>query len=1024
MRLLQFDSLGTLSLTKDFEDRLPAYAILSHTWGHDQDEVHFDDLKHESFKNKPGYHKIRFCGEQAKKDGLEYFWVDTCCINKADLVEYSEAINSMFRWYQAAAKCYVYMFDVSVSEEDLNTPSTYVWTEPFMNSRWFRRGWTLQELLAPTSVDFFSSKGTHLGDKKALEQLIHQITDIPITALRGESLSQFSVNERMRWAAKRVTKRKEDEAYCLMGIFGVFIPPIYGEREHALIRLRAEAEKLSGSECLPMHLPFHSQSLTCLAARSEMLNLHWVVPRSPNGLFTGRKDILDDLEAKIRRAIHGTIVPESCCFVISGMGGQGKSEISLQLAQRVRSMCAKSLSICCILIATTDSNRFWGVFWVDVSTPSLAENGFLEIATRLKLASPEWKDGYQALANTQQSWLLVLDNADDPNVDYQDYLPSGFASVVVLTSRNAECEQYATGGHIPLDGLPIEDAMDLLQKTANLKGEQHSSLREEARKVANLLQSHPLALIQAGSYIRRGHCTCSQYPLMYERQRKRLLGFHASQARSRYRDVYATLEASVETLESSQTQASKDALELLPLLAVCGPNQFPLSFFKAAWVGAHQVLTGGPDDGVLIPGFTKWHVSRLPSLMQVTGDSWDPFRLVESVNSLKELALVTTSSDDNQNMHISMHPLVHAWARDRQNEESQHNAWIIMGSLMGLSFNNSDLWDTHTREMQPHLQATVAFEMRCAFGFKSPGKVVPIVLGCWYLLHCLTDGQALMDLLERLCSHLGLDKFVVERQWVVIYLHLGWSSLIGGKPGDAVRVLEQVVSIMVASGFARVLLAISYSRYGRNMEALNCLDEAMQAHDQDPMEFQPGLQRLLAEAYLFVGRPQRAIHLLEKLGDTMNDTGGEASLAQLNMQQSFAMAYSANGRHEEAVELLQEVARIKQQTMAESDPRQSEAQRALAHVYSVNGQYQEAMELLQEVVRIQQQTLAESHPLQVRVRQALARVYYTTGQHQEAVELQQEVVRIQQQTLAESHPSLLSSQHDLGLMRLIIGLST
>lgn len=238
MRLLKFNDQDELSLTGDLQDDIPPYAILSHTWGDDMDEVNFDDLKHKSFMNKAGYAKIRFCGRQAKKDNLKYFWVDTCCINKANNTEYSEAINSMFRWYREAAKCYVYLADVSIPDGE--GYADRMWERAFRNSSWFTRGWTLQELLAPASVEFFSREELRLGSRSTLERQIQEITDIPIAALRGAPLSQFSVDERMRWALKRNTKKKEDKAYCLLGIFDTFMPPIYGEGDHAFIRLNKE----------------------------------------------------------------------------------------------------------------------------------------------------------------------------------------------------------------------------------------------------------------------------------------------------------------------------------------------------------------------------------------------------------------------------------------------------------------------------------------------------------------------------------------------------------------------------------------------------------------------------------------------------------------------------------------------------------------------------------------------------------------------------------------------------------------
>ena len=176
---------------------------------------------------------------------MKYFWVDTCCIDKSNSVELQEAINSMFRWYQNAAKCYVYLSDVSTRKRKASDQfSEYTWESAFWSSRWFTRGWTLQELLAPGSVEFFSREGRRLGDKRTLEQQIHKITGIAIPALRGSPLSQFDVDERLSWAENRQTTREEDKAYSLFGIFDIQIPLLYGEgSDKAFKRLREEIDK-------------------------------------------------------------------------------------------------------------------------------------------------------------------------------------------------------------------------------------------------------------------------------------------------------------------------------------------------------------------------------------------------------------------------------------------------------------------------------------------------------------------------------------------------------------------------------------------------------------------------------------------------------------------------------------------------------------------------------------------------------------------------------------------------------------
>jgi hypothetical protein len=245
MRLLHTLDDGRLSWTDDLiGDQIPCYAILSHTW--DGQEVAFKDLKnHKDIEDvdpklKEGYRKIFFCAEQAKHDGLDYFWIDTCCIDKSNNTELSEAINSMFIWYQNAARCYVYLSDVFDDVLDVGNESS------LRKSKWFTRGWTLQELLAPRVVDFFSRKGKWLGDKSSLENTIHELTGIPGDALSGKQISEFSVAERFSWAEKRRTTRPEDGAYCLLGMFDIHLPLIYGEgKEKALKRLRKEIRESS-----------------------------------------------------------------------------------------------------------------------------------------------------------------------------------------------------------------------------------------------------------------------------------------------------------------------------------------------------------------------------------------------------------------------------------------------------------------------------------------------------------------------------------------------------------------------------------------------------------------------------------------------------------------------------------------------------------------------------------------------------------------------------------------------------------
>jgi hypothetical protein len=249
MRLLQRNNDGKYSLREFVGDDIPRYAILSHTWGANHEEVTLADLEKDTGTTKAGYRKLQFCADQATKDGLRYFWVDTCCIDKSSSAELTEAINSMFAWYRDAARCYVYLSDVSTSSLTSSTPAQQHWNRAFQQSRWFTRGWTLQELVAPVSVEFFSAEGERLGNKYSLVQELRGVTGISVEALQGSPLDELSVDERMSWVGQRKTKREEDAAYSLLGIFDVHMPLIYGEgRRKAFARLRKEIDASSSEE--------------------------------------------------------------------------------------------------------------------------------------------------------------------------------------------------------------------------------------------------------------------------------------------------------------------------------------------------------------------------------------------------------------------------------------------------------------------------------------------------------------------------------------------------------------------------------------------------------------------------------------------------------------------------------------------------------------------------------------------------------------------------------------------------------
>ncbi|KAI6082242.1 HET-domain-containing protein [Hypoxylon rubiginosum] len=258
---------------KEFHRDIPRYAMLSHVWGVEGEEVSFRDFVSLSTptKSKSGFHKIQGACDVAQKDGVDWIWIDTNCIDKSSSAELTEAINSMYNWYKNADVCYAYLDDVPWF--DLAATGPGEGRHCFRESHWLLRGWTLQELIAPPRLEFFSNEWRKIGDRKDLAADISAATGIDEWLLYGgaaEGLHQVSTAKKMSWAARRVTTRIEDVAYCLLGIFDVNMPLLYGEGPKAFMRLQEEIIKTT-----------NDHTIFCWS-RNESVPLKWTSMLAPS----------------------------------------------------------------------------------------------------------------------------------------------------------------------------------------------------------------------------------------------------------------------------------------------------------------------------------------------------------------------------------------------------------------------------------------------------------------------------------------------------------------------------------------------------------------------------------------------------------------------------------------------------------------------------------------------------------------------------------------------------------------------
>ncbi|KAF2807550.1 HET-domain-containing protein [Mytilinidion resinicola] len=527
MRLLQLGHYPSFSLAEFTEDEIPPYAILSHTWGPDGDEVTYKDIIDGTGSGKAGYDKLRFCAVQAKNDGLGYCWIDTCCIDKTNAAELTESINSMFRWYQNAIKCYVFLADVSIPGGEDDRDSL------LRKSRWFTRGWTLQELIAPQCVEFFSRKRERLRDRKSLEKQIHQVAGISVHALRGEPLSRFTIDERMSWAANRITKRPEDKVYSLLGIFDIHMEAIYGEGEHhASRRLLRELERYSGNHQLKM-------------------------------LFSKHRT------AKL---------------AITGLGGVGKTQLVIELLYRV----ADKPNHCSIIWISAVNMESLHQSNLDVAR-QLGIPGCKDDKADVK----RLVQAHLSKESTGQ-WLLVFDKADtidmwiakaEPGLQSGqgahpliDYLPKSKQGAIVFTTRDRKIAvKLAQKNVVDVPEMGEDAAAQLLGKCL-VNADLAKSWQETSALLLQLTYL-PLAIIQAAAYINENAISLADYLSLLAEQEEEVIDLLSEEfeADGRYRDIKNPVATTWLISFDQIQQRDRLAANYLSFMACIEPKDIPQS---------------------------------------------------------------------------------------------------------------------------------------------------------------------------------------------------------------------------------------------------------------------------------------------------------------------------------------------------------------------------------------------------------------------------------------------------------------
>ena len=737
-------------------------------------------------------------------------------------------------------------------------------------------------------------------------------------------------------------------------------------------------------------------------------NVHWMVPRAVNSLFTGRSDLL----SRIQRALQSESISTAQRqrrFVITGLGGQGKSEICLQVASLMKQKYVlptalkthKYFSLC---------YRFWGIFWVDVDKPSTAERDFIAVAKLLGRVVESVPEALQVLATTYQSWLLILDNADDPGFDYQIYFPPGNHGAVLMTSRVTECKQYSADAFEALGGLEEEDSKELLLKAAELAPGSWLAYDNQAREVARLLGSHTLALIQAGAYISQGHCQLYQYPEVYQRQRQRLLKYRPKQAQSRYRDVYATFEASADVLEQSQTESARDALCLLQILSMFDSSVLPFQIFEEAWKGCRKISQASDDDR-RIDKFSRDHVLQLPKFMVPDEDKWDNFRLTEASSLLASLSLATRQ-DLNGCVGLSMHPLTHAWAKDRQDSKRQGVAWIATGCVLGFSRSNTRMWQRQERRLLPHVLSYLDLKVKKAFDLASKTVITSILLECgWTLLGMRQDirlGQLLEDMFLELRQK--PDK---PSEYLLPLYDLQARSLIDLGRNEAAReLLEQVIMIKETTQpkthpdtlTTMSTLALVLNRQGKYADAEAINRQTLEIREEVLGKTHPDTLTL-------------TLTTMNNLALVLNNQSKYADGKGLTPQlYNLALVLNKQGKYADAEAMNRQTLEIKEEVLGKTHPDTLTTMSNLALVLNSQGKYADAEAMNRQTLEIREEVLGKTHPDTLTTMSNLALVLDNQSKYADAEAMNRQTLEIREEVLGKTHPDTLTTMNNLALV--------
>lgn len=602
----------------------------------------------------------------------------------------------------------------------------------------------------------------------------------------------------------------------------------------------------------------------------------------------------------------------------------------------------------------------------------------------------------QRLSNSMQPWLLILDNCDDTDQDYAEYFLQGSHGAVIMTSRPDYGDDYGSTGSSHLEGLDAENAIAVLLKAAKAREPYTDSTKAVAKRIANELGYHPLALIVAGSLIKSGLYSLEEYSQVLSKQQEQLFIAKPKQAGSTYGSLHATFEVSLQRLQRSPDASSRHAVELFSILAFLDRTDVTEDMFTRAWKWGEENRGNelvcdlfATDTDWDIQRLSPWHFETALSVAWASATNLTAFRLARA--HLFELALVSL---DSQSKAVSMHPLLHSWARNRLQEAQQARIWGQTAATLCLSLEGAYTWQPFTYAIQRHLEACIDTR-RKDVQFLCPdigiGKID--FLFFWQLY--------------RAGNHYA-HKLALELE---LNIYPDW------RVGQG-KIDENQYEVLRVLGFAFTekkdyQTAILASR--RAFEAIRALLPLSHNTVQDA-------QKSLVHTLLAMENFQEAIDTLEPLMSWEKKMVHVGDAIDITFY--LGRAYRGNGESERAIPLLEEALRLQKLSLTPGHPQLLAMACTLSDVLLIAKDHERAAEVLKEQVHAAGEILPAENINLITAQHFLGLAYRGAGRMDESVDMLTRVVTIRSKTSAPSEEGLLISRGALAHSLYGAGLSS